>query len=259
MHVARHNGLDGAKFVAHRAVPSQRKPAASRGGALNCSPQWRRIVVDSPPSSVSRAKLGPDNHGIHEAAYDSSSSFGGHDMHSVTGSRTVDAFPILRSCRRRFSPSTSLILSIGCSRACGPSNCPFGCLGTLAPAVTQLHSMNCRKETAATYRVIRSNASQNRRSISIELCPAAVPAVDGIGQGVVVFVRLMVMPPSGDGNTCRAQRARKGGGIVWHGARARATSDPANCRCAATPAGRTPGQEMEAQRVQFRIALNAQS
>jgi hypothetical protein len=23
------------------------------------------------------------------------------------------------------------------------------------------------------------------------------------------------MPPGGDGNTCRAQRARKGGGIVW--------------------------------------------
>jgi hypothetical protein len=42
-------------------------------------------------------------------------------MHSVTGSRTVDAFSILRSCQRRFSPSTSLILWIGCSRACGPA------------------------------------------------------------------------------------------------------------------------------------------
>jgi hypothetical protein len=61
-HVARHNGLDGAKSVAHRAVPSQRKPATSRGGALNYSHQCR--MVDSPPSSVSRAKLGPYNHGI---------------------------------------------------------------------------------------------------------------------------------------------------------------------------------------------------
>src|SRR5262245_40365483 len=72
-------------------------------------------------------------------------------------SRTVDAFSVLGSCGRRFSPSTSLILSIGCSPAYGPSNCPFDYLGTLAPAVTQLHSMNCRKETAAICRVIRSN------------------------------------------------------------------------------------------------------
>ena len=50
-----------------------------------------------------------------------------------------------------------------------PSNCPFGCVGTLASAGTELHLMSCRKETAATCRVIRSNASQNRRSISIEL------------------------------------------------------------------------------------------
>src|SRR5262245_21806608 len=164
-------------------------------------------------------------------------------MHSVTGSRTVDAFPILRSCRRRFSPSTSLILSIGCSRACGPSNCPFGCLGTLAPAGTELHLMNCRKETAATCRVIRSNASPNRRSISIELCPAAVPAVDGIVpgsrcvravEGHAARWRRQHLPGSARSKGRRHRLARGG-------ARARATSDPANCRYAATPAGRTPG------------------
>jgi hypothetical protein len=118
------------------------------------------------------------------------------------------------------------------------------------------------EETAATCRVIRSNALQNRRSISIELCPAAVPAADGIGQGVVVFVRLKVMPPGGDGsNTCRAQRARKGGGIVWR-AVALAHGQRQIRQIAAVPR-RQPaellGQEMEAQRVRFRIALNAQS
>src|SRR5262245_21806607 len=80
-------------------------------------------------------------------------------------------------------------------------------------------------------------------------------------QGVVVFVRLKVMPPGGDGNTCRAQRARKGGGIVWR-AVALAHGQRQILQIAATPR-RQPaellGQEMEAQRVQFRIALNAQS
>jgi hypothetical protein len=88
-------------------VPSHRTPAASRGGALNCSPHCRRIVVDSPPSSVSRAKLGP------------SSRRAGGQRHGRG------------SCRVR--------------------------------------------------------------------------AVDGHAAG-------------GDGNTCRAQRARKGGGIVWRAA-----------------------------------------
>jgi len=121
--------------------------------------------------------------------------------------------------------------------------------------------MNCRKETAATCRVIRSNVWQSRWSISIELCPAAVPAVDRIGQGVVVFVRLKIMPPGGDGNTCRAQRARTGGGIVWR-AVALAHGQRQTRQVGAVPR-RQPaellGQEMEAQRVQFRIVLNAQS
>jgi len=74
--------------------------------------------------------------------------------------------------------------------------------------------MNCRKETAATCRVIRSNASQNRRSISIELCPAAVLAVDHIGQGVVVFVR----PPGGDATLAglsAVERAAASSGARW--------------------------------------------
>jgi len=115
--------------------------------------------------------------------------------------------------------------------------------------------MNRRKETAATCRVIRSNASQNRRSISIELCPAAVAAVDGIGQGVVLFVRLKVMPPVETAHLpgsarSKGRRHRLARGGLAHGQR--------QIRQIAAVPRRQPA-EMEAQRVQLRIALHAQS
>ena len=152
---------------------------------------------DSPPSSLSRSGVRANGRHYSRGSIQSS-SFARHAL--CHWSTPVDAFSILRSCRRRGSPTTKRAIA---------------------------RAPQARKETAATCPLVRSNASKNRRSISIELCPAAVPAV------VVVFVRLMVMPAQwrrqhlpGSARTNRRWHCLARGG-------ARASSDAANCRCAA--------------------------
>jgi len=67
-----------------------------------------------------------------------------------------------------------------------------------------------------------------------------VPAGNGMGQGVVVFVRLMVMPPAETATLAGLSALERAAALS--GARRRSrTGNVRSGRCAATPAGRTPG------------------